>query len=142
MQRTATSARPRNPTIRHWAAPSIAVSPEECLDQIRSLVESAALSLMTSTPESLSLCEMFIRNASDRLSTLIKTLASSQVEIASLQEKVLKAGDELVRAHQLFQSAAQFHAALLHVVSARRSGYTRSGSPGRLQCSRKLVLRG
>lgn len=101
------------------------------------------LLLAAPTAESLLGCQLCMQDVADHLKLFPKAFSlrppANRPALHAAAEIVRQ---ELAAAHALFQHASEFHQGWTHVVSARRGGYTRNGSPRRLMCYQQLLVKG
>jgi hypothetical protein len=133
--------REQRPLPGLWSVPA-APRPEQCLEQVRTSLALARQSLTTANAESLERCAACLVAVGDLLRPLTRTLAKSgEAERRALADSARAAQSELERVNQLFQSAAILYFGWIKLLSARKCGYTRTGAPARLTCSRQFVIK-
>jgi hypothetical protein len=141
-----TDARAAAPSLARWSKAPVLPRPEECLALARAAVVQARRLLVKPTAEAVLSSELCMSEAADRLRQFLRSLAKA-VETGTangpeLRRAAALAKEELAHATLLYRRAAQFYAGWTRRFSARRCGYTRTGSPAKLTCSRQFVVRG
>ena len=134
------------PSLARWKTAPVLPRPVECLDLARAALAQARQFLVRPTAEAVLRCELSMGEAADRLRQFSRSLAR-EVETGSangpeLRRRANGVKEELAQATLLYQRSAQFYAGWTRLFSARRCGYTRTGSPAALACSRRSMVRG
>ena len=122
--------------LARWGAPPVLPNPEECLRLAQLGVRMTQQLLTDPSAEALLRTELCMRQVADHLRQFSRSLArtegpspSDRVALRAIASEVK---DELGQAQALFQRVTQYYAHWIRLYSARRCGYTRTGSPARL----------
>jgi hypothetical protein len=134
------------PSLARWKKAPVLPRPEECLALARAALARARQFLVHPTAETVLRSELCMSEVADRLRQFSRSLAraveAGPVNGPELQRRAAAAKAELAQTALLYQRSAQFYAGWTRLFSARRCGYTRTGAPARLACSRQFVFRG
>jgi hypothetical protein len=129
--------KPRS-TMARWSTPPVLPKPEECLRLARVDIRRTQLLLTDASAESLLRSEVYISQVADRLRQFQRSFRRSagagDLDREALRAMGAEVKDELLQAYASFQRITQYYAHWIQVYSARRCGYTRTGSPARLTC--------
>lgn len=127
--------KPRS-TMARWGTPPVLPKPEACLRLAQADIRRTQLLLTDPSAESLLRSEIYMSRVADHLRQFQRSLRHSAggVDRAALRAMGAEVKDELAQAYALFQRVTQYYAQWIQVYSARRCGYTRTGSPARLTC--------
>jgi hypothetical protein len=134
------------PSLARWKKAPVLPRPEECLALARVAMARARQFLVQPSAEAVLRSELCMSEVADRLRQFSRSLAraveTGAVNGPELRRRAAAAKQELAQTTLLYQRAAQFYAGWTRLFSARRCGYTRTGAPARLSCSRQFVVRG
>lgn len=132
-----TQRKPRS-TMARWSAPPVLPKPEECLRLAQADIRKTRLLLTDASAESLLRSEIYISQMADHLRQFQRSFRRSagagEMDRDALRTVAAEVKDELAQAYASFQRITQYYAHWIQVYSARRCGYTRTGSPARLTC--------
>jgi hypothetical protein len=129
---------PVRPLPGLWSIPPPA-QPEECVEKIRAGLLIAQQLVSAPTAESLDRCAVCLRTVGDQLRALLKALAKpggTQVPVS----RIHAAREELEHLNVLLQRTADLYFGWIKLLSARKCGYTRTGAPAELTCSRQFAI--
>lgn len=133
-------------TLARWGAPPVLPNPEECLRLAQAGLRMIQNLLTYPSTEALLRTELCLRHVADHLRQFSRSLARTAPRDANdralLSALAVEVKDELAQAHALFQRVTQYYAHWIRLYSARRCGYTRTGSPARLTCQQGLAVQG
>lgn len=134
------------PSLARWHKAPVLPRPEQCLALARVALAQARQLLVEPTAEAILRCEIAMSEAADRIRQLPRSLAAAMaagpVNGAELRRTAGLLQEELAQLNVLFERSAHFYKGWTRLFSARRCGYTRTGSPAKLVCSRQFVVRG
>jgi hypothetical protein len=134
------------PSLARWKKAPVLPRPEECLALARAALARARQFLVHPTAETVLRSELAMSEVADRLRQFSRSLARAMetgaVNGPDLRRRAAAAKEELAQTNLLYQRSAQFYAGWTRLFSARRYGYTRTGAPAKLACSRQFVVRG
>jgi hypothetical protein len=134
------------PSLARWNKGPVLPRPEECLALARTALAQARQLLVQPTAEAVLRCELCMNEVADRLRQFPRALAKAReagiIRGSELRRATLTLQEELAEVHLLHQRSWHFYAGWTRLVSARRCGYTRLGTPAKLVCSRQFMVRG
>lgn len=128
----------RRPLPGLWSAPKPA-PPEECIEKVRAGLLMAQQLVSAPTAESLDRCACCLRSVADQMRTLYKALARPNGPSAPAP-RIHAAREELEHLNTLLRRTADLYFGWIKLLSARKCGYTRTGAPAELTCSRKFAI--